>query len=147
MRAPYEQGTPDGGLARPVALALAGLAGLLVTGVAVSTARSEPEPDLVVAREPAAWASSAEAGPSERSGELSRRYERCARAAGVDPGGVQVLLWESNDPVSFGAPAPAAGQPWWVKTGRDVPASIHRPCFRAIGGAEVEQSSHGTPGG
>ena len=60
---------------------------------------------------------------------LSQRYERCVRAKGFDPDFVQVLMGED---------APAG-----VKTGRDVPASIHRPCFVAIGGTDPHSSSYG----
>lgn len=52
---------------------------------------------------------------------LDGRYEACLLASGFDPGGVQVLIDET-------------GEPWWVKTGRNVPADIHGPCFEEIGG-------------
>ena len=60
---------------------------------------------------------------------LSERYERCVRAKGFDPDFVQVLMGEDA--------------PEGVKTGRDVPARIHRPCFVAIGGADPHASSYG----
>jgi hypothetical protein len=67
-------------------------------------------------------------GPQNRM--LDESYEKCARAFGFDPGGVQVLV-------------DASGRPMWVKTGRDVPAAVHRPCFQAVGGTDPFQSSHG----
>ena len=63
---------------------------------------------------------------------FDRTYETCVAAFGFDPGGVQVLLGDG-------------ATPWAVKTGRDVPAAIHRPCFRMIGGADPQRSSHGNP--
>lgn len=62
---------------------------------------------------------------------LSDAYEACATGAGFLPGGVQVLV--------------AGGTPVWVKSGRDVPAAVHRPCFRLIGGIDPHRSSWGTP--
>lgn len=67
-------------------------------------------------------------GPQQRM--LDESYEKCARALGFDPGGVQVLV-------------DASGRPMWVKTGRDVPAAVHRPCFQVVGGNDPFQSSHG----
>jgi hypothetical protein len=67
-------------------------------------------------------------GPQNRM--LDESYEKCARALGFDPGGVQVLVDTS-------------GRPMWVKTGRDVPAAVHRPCFQVVGGNDPFQSSHG----
>lgn len=55
----------------------------------------------------------------ERS--LNRQYETCLLDAGFDPKGVQVLLDDM-------------GAPWWVKTGHNVPADLHGPCYRQIGG-------------
>jgi len=81
----------------------------------------------------------------EKYEALNARYEACVLAAGFDPGGVQVLLWESGAPSPRGAQVPESGTPWWVKTGRDVPAEIHRPCFILIGGVDPQRSSHGTP--
>jgi len=68
-------------------------------------------------------------GPQNRA--LDESYERCARTFGFDPGGVQVLSDRS-------------GRPMWVKTGRDVPAAVHRPCFQ-VAGIDPLQSSHGNP--
>lgn len=69
-------------------------------------------------------------GPQNRA--LDETYENCARAFGFDPGGVQVLV-------------DASGRPMWVKTGRDVPTTVHRPCFQVVGGIDPFQSSHGNP--
>jgi hypothetical protein len=63
---------------------------------------------------------------------LDEVYDQCVKMAGFDPQGVQVIL----DDTGTG--------PWWVKTGFDVPAEIHRPCFEAIGGSDPSRSSHGT---
>jgi len=61
-------------------------------------------------------------------------YDACAKSFGFDPGGAQVLLDES-------------GRPDWVKTGRDVPAWVHRPCLVRIGGQDPLRSSHSDPAG
>jgi hypothetical protein len=75
---------------------------------------------------------------------LDARYEACVKAAGFDPGGVQVLVRVGGDvPTPEGASNPAVGQPAWVKTGVDVPAGIHSPCMVQIGGAYPGMSSHG----
>ena len=58
------------------------------------------------------------------------QYRDCLLSGGFDPEGVQVLF---ND----------TGKPWWVKTGHDVPAALHGPCFTAIGGEVNGMSSWG----
>lgn len=69
----------------------------------------------------------------ESAPESSRKrsYEECLLSRGFDPGGVQVLINK-------------AGKPWWVKTGRDVPAEIHGPCMEEIGGMVNGLSSWGS---
>jgi hypothetical protein len=69
---------------------------------------------------------------ADQDSGLDRAYDGCVKARGFDPGGVQVLLREGS-------------VPWWVKTGHDVPAAMHRPCLQAIGGADPGLSSHGNP--
>ena len=74
--------------------------------------------------------------------DLDAEYYACALAAGFDPGGVQVLRWSGTEgPAGAGLPAP--GTPYWVKTGRDVPAAVHGPCLARIGGTDPHRSSHG----
>lgn len=75
--------------------------------------------------------------------ELSDRYSGCAVAAGYDPGGTQVLLWTSADAVAMPDTAREIGRPFWVKTGREVPAAVHGPCLEAIGGQDPGASSYG----
>ncbi len=58
------------------------------------------------------------------------RYRDCLLSSGFDPEGVQVLYDD-------------AGEPWWVKTGHDVPPALHGPCFTAIGGEASGMSSWG----
>jgi len=86
-----------------------------------------------------------------RNGEseaLNAQYEACVIGLGFDPGGlVQVVLWEPEYGVSGymvppGMQQMAAGTPIWVKTGNDIPASVHRPCLLRIGGADPLCSSH-----
>ena len=67
----------------------------------------------------------------QATASLDMKYDACAKAAGFDPGGVQVVIREGET------------TPAWVKTGRDVPTAIHRPCFAEIGGADQNHSSHG----
>lgn len=62
--------------------------------------------------------------------DLTRTYRECVRSAGFDPDIVEVLT------------APD-GTPWAVKSGVDVPAEFHRPCFMQIGGADPRGSSYG----
>ena len=69
---------------------------------------------------------------ADQDPRFDRAYDSCVKARGFDPGGVQVLVGDG-------------AVPWWVKTGRDVPAAIHRPCLQAIGGADPRLSSHGNP--
>lgn len=69
-------------------------------------------------------------GTSDPREALDARYEQCAIAAGFDPGGVQVVT--ATD-----------GKAELVKTGRDVPAAIHGPCFEEVGGTDPGRSSHG----
>ncbi|HVF04967.1 MAG TPA: hypothetical protein VNA20_09015 [Frankiaceae bacterium] len=130
-----------------------GMAGALATFVVVTTLpRSEPPAiddvaPLVGTQVPA---TSSPASPATVGGpDLDARYDACVRARGFDPGGVQVLLWVARLGRPTTGPAgpadPEVGAPWWVKTGRDVPAAIHRPCLVAIGGADPHMSSHGNP--
>lgn len=69
---------------------------------------------------------------SDQVPAFDRAYETCVKARGFDPGGVQVLVGDG-------------AVPWGVKTGRDVPAVIHRPCLQAVGGPDPRLSSHGNP--
>ncbi len=62
--------------------------------------------------------------------DLGEHYEGCLEREGFDPGGAQVLV-------------DGAGAPWWVKTGREVPAELHVPCFIEIGGIAAESTSWG----
>lgn len=76
-------------------------------------------------------------------GALGNIYRACVEQAGFEVGPVQVLLWQDDPGRPAGGPTPRVGQPWWVKTGRDVPADIHRPCFTSIGGDDPHMSSYG----
>lgn len=61
--------------------------------------------------------------------ELSKKYLTCVNEAGFELVGAQVLFL--SDRVT----------PVFVKTGLDVPAGFHGPCFEAIGGAAVAGAS------
>lgn len=61
---------------------------------------------------------------------LSEQYLACAIAKGFHPDFVQVF------------PEPD-GRIGHVKTGREVPAKVHRPCVVEIGGADPRTSSYG----
>lgn len=76
---------------------------------------------------------------------LDAVYSQCVTSAGFDPGGVQVILWRHDPERPPGGPTPREGQASGVKTGRDVPAEIHRPCFTEIGGDDPHTSSWGEP--
>lgn len=98
----------------------------------LSVGATPPASDFLVDSGPMTTLTRVESVPPSvpQDGRLDDLYEQCVKAAGFDPGGVQVLLDESK-------------RPWWVKTGRDVPAEFHRPCFRAVGGDDPFNSSHG----
>lgn len=149
-------GSPSGASFKTfrVPLAVAALVGLLAAAIWWMTAGPEVAPPAASesVQEPGDSPSGVAADSSEANSStlspfspaLDARYEACVKAAGFDPGGVQVLLWVEGDvPTPEGASNPAAGQPSWVKTGVDVPASIHSPCMVQIGGADPGMSSHG----
>ncbi len=61
-------------------------------------------------------------------GVLEDRYNSCLVNASFDAGGVQII-WSED------------GSPSFVKTGHDVPAEFHGPCWTAIGGDTNGMSS------
>jgi hypothetical protein len=67
--------------------------------------------------------------------KLAVGHVACAKRAELDHRGAQVLM-------------DGEGEPWRMKTGNEVPASVHGPCFIEIGGDEPAGSSYaGLPAG
>ncbi len=65
---------------------------------------------------------SASNGEDANTDSIVKRYTDCVVAAGLnDVGGTQPV-WDD------------AGRLVWMKTGIDVPAEVHSPCFLAVGG-------------
>ena len=61
--------------------------------------------------------------------ELGRRYLQCVNAAGFKLKDASVHQF--------------SGTGIMIKTGVDVPASVHAPCFESIGGSSTDRSSWG----
>jgi hypothetical protein len=61
--------------------------------------------------------------------ELARRYLQCVNAAGFKLEDVSVHEF--------------SGTGIMVKTAVDVPAPVHAPCFKSIGGPSTDRSSWG----
>lgn len=92
-----------------------------------STANDRPDESQVL-RQMASEVGAAQLAAIED--ELSVDYDDCLQREDFDAGGVQVLIDD-------------AGAPWWVKTGRIVPAEIHGACLVEIGGEPTDRSSWG----
>jgi hypothetical protein len=100
------------------------------SGSGIATAGAVPSPSL---------------RPPTQTASQDDRYESCVKAARFDPGGVQVLVSVAGEVRPDNDPTMPTGTPVWVKTGRDVPAAIHRPCLQAVGGKKTQTSSYGNP--
>lgn len=116
-----------------VALALCVLGGWAVVANdrGASSSAGSPSESVGGALDPTTTTETTTTTAPDDASQMGERYRTCVVNAGFDPNMVQVLL----DP---------AGVPQWVKTGYEVPAEYHVPCFRSIGGTLNENwSSYG----
>jgi hypothetical protein len=65
--------------------------------------------------------------------ELNAPYLACAREKGFDPQVAEVFVNRSDKPM-------------FVKTGHEVPAAVHRPCWVRLGGDDPFSTSYGKDG-